>query len=1246
MIKAAYCDDDVHVPPIDSETLYNSVPEDLAETHSSSCTPDPAQPSLEHDPTQLSVITTDWSRTHRKRLALLKAGSDPKQMKITSFYDYLLEAIRNVPEIEEVLEMNERDSSVSCMLERLLNNAKRNAAKSRQGIRHEEVVKKFATSLLVYCGPLAYNFLQCNLSKALPCLRSVQRIFTKKYNVFVEGDFRFDDLLEHLTSYNSTTIVTIGEDATRVIGRVEYDSESNKLVGFVLPLNDEGLPVCNSYLATSFALIEEAFKSGNVAKYAFVYMVKPLALDIPAFCLGCFGTDNKFCTDAVLKRWKHIVHECGKRGITVVSFGADGDSRELKAMQVSTQICLSKKKLQQDTWQIDKCTEKLKIPPSWSDWFAVNNPTNISYVQDIVHLAVKLKARLLKPSIILPMGKYLAGSYDLRFVQQTFGKDEHGVREKDVNHKDRQNFDAVLHITTESVISLVSKCPSAKGTATYLQIIKNVVDAFLDKGLEPLSRVKKIWFVVFFVRYWRWWLLQNPNYTLGSNFITTNAYVCIELNAHALITLILTLRESNHEEFLPWLLGSQSCEKIFRSARSMSSTFSTIINFGMLGLIRRLHRLHTQLCLQSEASKTGIKYPNTHAHRHKEGHNVPQQPKLPTNEEITMAVEKAKIEAQTLVETLGMAELLKKSKCWNFPPIPTVKHEEIKDDHDDIDDQEVGSDEGIECLIEEANIGNDPSDIKSSIDKLTEVGIIDTSLNTNLTSLCKSAFKRISSTGLPIYEQTEDSSKTPRKSRKKFSPFVEVTHNNKSAYIHKTTAVWLLQEGERISSDRLFRVRAKQPFAIEQQNQERHLNTNPFVCLTINVGDYCMFKVSDETYKLGKVLQFSYYKEKTKKAKQFLSSSVHLSSGKENVGVLCTWYTSTSPSSPSKNSCAVFSMVSCSDLVHRYIPVSSYLCTLPTSCLTVFEKNDSEPVTHSILSNHQSAATLATAEHITLTNASLTSISQFLADSNVSTTHTESENTATPKTDCQLLNKGHNHWLTVGSYVLTKKDRQDVVCGRELSSQHVSSFLHLLKSKFSQFAGMQDTLLQQRQNPAIQHESGQTILQVIHIRRNHWAAIQAINDDEVMLFDSSFDSFNDDTFDTIAKLVYTSKDTLTVKLMNVNKQAGATDCSLFALAMVTSLAFGEDPIQKIYDQRSLRTHYLNVLESGKVQQFPVLQRRRVKSRIKSAETFEINCHCRVRDYGEMVGCDKCDSWYHSGCVTYDKEKSYICNKCS
>ena len=78
--------------------------------------------------------------------------------------------------------------------------------------------------------------------------------------------------------------------------------------------------------------------------------------------------------------------------------------------------------------------------------------------------------------------------------------------------------------------------------------------------------------------------MLNSKYTLRENFITSNAYACIELNAHALLTFLITVRDhvGNDDCFLPWLLGSQCCESTF----SMNSTFSTMINFGILGLLR------------------------------------------------------------------------------------------------------------------------------------------------------------------------------------------------------------------------------------------------------------------------------------------------------------------------------------------------------------------------------------------------------------------------------------------------------------------------------------------------------------------------------------------------------------------------------------------------------------------------------------------------------------------------------------
>jgi len=46
-------------------------------------------------------------------------------------------------------------------------------------------------------------------------------------------------------SYNAAKVVSLREDATLVVSRVEYDGKTDKLVGFVLPCNDEGVPICD-----------------------------------------------------------------------------------------------------------------------------------------------------------------------------------------------------------------------------------------------------------------------------------------------------------------------------------------------------------------------------------------------------------------------------------------------------------------------------------------------------------------------------------------------------------------------------------------------------------------------------------------------------------------------------------------------------------------------------------------------------------------------------------------------------------------------------------------------------------------------------------------------------------------------------------------------------------------------------------------------------------------------------------------
>lgn len=410
------------------------------------------------------------------------------------------------------------------------------------------------------------------------------------------------------------------------------------------------------------------------------------------------------------------------------------------------------------------------IPKEWQGWFHGAAKT-ISFMQDTVHLAVKLKSRLLKPRIVMSMGDYTVTGDHLYALKTGFQKDLHGLRLKDINHKDRQNFQAVLNIASAG--HLLTKIPKANGTKCYVELIKFVIDSYLDYDLDPLSRIENLWYVVFFVRYWHKWILLNHRYTLRDNFITPNAYMCIELNAHALITFLLTIRDhvKNDSCLLLWLLGSQCCEMTFRIARSMSSTFSTVINFGMLGLLRRLHRLNIQLALQAESSEDII-FPRVIKHQQKTEKKYSQSVSLSevTNDEIFNAVCKAQSRAKLKIEDLGMAGLFKKHSMWGsdikiFGIDGGAENESAFDSDDNDSDEEDDENEAnieptesqsIKAFIVQEACTDDATQIADDLKVIFKYDLVDSTIKETLEQQQQFLYRRLPSSTIPMYKQVDE----------------------------------------------------------------------------------------------------------------------------------------------------------------------------------------------------------------------------------------------------------------------------------------------------------------------------------------------------------------------------------------------------------------------------------------------------------------------------------------------------------
>lgn len=151
--------------------------------------------------------------------------------------------------------------------------------------------------------------------------------------------------------------------------------------------------------------------------------------------------------------------------------------------------------------------------------------------------------------------------------------------------------------------------------------------AYIDPNITPIQRIRFIWFPIFIRRY----IENQKEFTLKDNFLSSNCYLCIELNGHSLIQIMVHLKEINRPElFLPHLFDSQQCESTFRQFRSLSSTYSTVINCTFKEAASRLSKIQLQNEIMHNISENYV-YPRLKTQSEKPQCN---RSDLPTIEEI------------------------------------------------------------------------------------------------------------------------------------------------------------------------------------------------------------------------------------------------------------------------------------------------------------------------------------------------------------------------------------------------------------------------------------------------------------------------------------------------------------------------------------------------------------------------------------------------------------------------------------
>ena len=94
---------------------------------------------------------------------------------------------------------------------------------------------------------------------------------------------------------------------------------------------------------------------------------------------------------------------------------------------------------------------------------------------------------------------------------------------------------------------------------------------------------------------------------------------------------------------------------------------------------------------------------------------------------------------------------------------------------------------------------------------------------------------------------------------------------------------------------------------------------------------------------------------------------------------------------------------------------------------------------------------------------------------------------------------------------------------------------------------------------------------------------------------------------------------------------------------------GQNPDELTFDITRMRRHLYDCLEEKQMRHFPAHPSKR-RQTICKKETIQVYCRCRLQEDGDMILCEKCDTWYHATCDTiqdgaWEKDSEWTCSIC-
>jgi hypothetical protein len=207
-------------------------------------------------------------------------------------------------------------------------------------------------------------------------------------------------------------------------------------------------------------------------------------------------------------------------------------------------------------------------------------------IQDFKHASKTYRNNAFSGAKLMTIGDYNVLFRDILRMALHL---ESPIFKRDVVRVDRQDDNAATRLTSSGVLAhLVKHFPTMKALIIYLFVFGELVDAYQNRCISLIARLKMAFRAYFFIELWIRYL-ERTGHPVALHCLSSQALDITRMLARGLLGMVITFRDhmgGKRYPLLPWKCSTEMNEKSFAEVRKRKSDFSAYDFKYMVGQLQ------------------------------------------------------------------------------------------------------------------------------------------------------------------------------------------------------------------------------------------------------------------------------------------------------------------------------------------------------------------------------------------------------------------------------------------------------------------------------------------------------------------------------------------------------------------------------------------------------------------------------------------------------------------------------------